>query len=186
MIRLAAIGLAAVMLTSAAFAGPEMTFPAFTGINVHGGARVVLRHGNIQRVTITKGDVSKADLHIAGNSLDISPCKNWCWNVGPFEVEIVSPKIDAVEAHGGGALDAVGDFPHQGALNVEAHGGGAIDTRAIPADTVNASAHGGGAIRVRALKSINAQAHGGGAISYAGNPPQISAQTHGGGAISKE
>lgn len=184
MIRFAA--LVAVMLTSAAFAGPELKFPAFTGINVHGGAHVVLRHGNVQRVTVTKGDAGKADLHMSGTSLDISPCKNWCWNVGPFEVEIVSPKIDAVEAHGGGALEAVGEFPHQGVLTVAAHGGGAIDTRAIPADTVTAAAHGGGAVHVRALNALVAAAHGGGAISYAGNPPKVVTQTGGGGAISKE
>ena len=174
MIRLAAFAAAAVLLTGAAVAGTDLKFPIFTGIAVHGGAHVILHHGAVQRVTVVKGDLGKADLHLTGgNTLDISPCKNWCWNTQEFEVDITSPKIDAVEAHGGGALEARGDFPRQPVLDLQAHGGGAIDTRAIPADTVNAQAHGGGAIRVRALNAINAQAHGGGAISYAGNPPHV-------------
>lgn len=188
MIRFVAATAAVLMLTGAAIAGTDMNFPAFTGINAHGGAKVVLHHGNVQHVTIVRGDVSKADLHLAGNTLDISPCKSWltCWNTKTLEVEIVSPKIDDMEAHGGGSIKAVGDFPKQPSLNVEAHGGGAIDTRAIPADAVNARAHGGGAIRVKALQSIDAEAHGGGAIAYTGNPPHVRSQTHGGGAIHRD
>jgi hypothetical protein len=186
MIRLVTAAAAALMLTGSAFAGTNLNFPAFTGIAVHGGAHVALRHGAVQRVTVIKGDLSKANLHMSGNTLDISPCKNWCWNVKEFEVEIVSPKIEAIEAHGGGAVDATGDFPKQSALSIQAHGGGAIDTRAIPAETVNAEAHGGGAIRVKALAAITAEAHGGGNITYAGNPAHVAVQTHGGGAINKE
>jgi hypothetical protein len=186
--RLVAACAATLLLTGAAFAGTDMRFPAFTGINVHGGAKVILHHGNVQHVTITKGDVSKADLHMSGSVLDISPCKSWlsCWHTPTLEVDIVAPKIEDIEAHGGGSVKAVSEFPKVPSLNVEAHGGGAIDARAIPADTVNANAHGGGAIKVKALETINAQAHGGGAISYAGNPPHVVAKTHGGGAISRE
>ncbi len=188
MIRfVAAIALFGAMMTAdAALAGPELKFPAITGIAVHGGAHVVLRHGNVQRVSLIQGDLAKADLHMSGTTLDISPCKNWCYNVGKFEIEIVSPKIDNIEAHGGGALDAAGDFPRQPVLSIQAHGGGAVDVRAIPVDNVKAQAHGGGAIRIKALSSIDAQAYGGGAITFTGNPPHIASQIHGGGAISKE
>jgi hypothetical protein len=188
MIRFLTAAAAVALFTSAAFAGTDMQFPVFTGISAHGGAKVILHHGNAQRVTIVKGDVSKADLHMSGNALDISPCKSWlsCWRTQTLEVEIVSPKIEAVEAHGGGSIKAAGEFPKLPSLNAEAHGGGAIDARAIPADTVNASAHGGGAIKVKALQNINAEAHGGGAISYAGNPPHVAVQSHGGGAIHRE
>jgi hypothetical protein len=188
MIRFVAAAAAALLLSGAALAGTDMNFPVFTGINAHGGAKVILHHGTAQRVTVVKGDLSKADLHMSGNALDISPCKTWlsCWHTPTLEVEIVSPKIDAMEAHGGGSIKAVGDFPKVPSLNAEAHGGGAIDARAIPADTVNASAHGGGAIKVKALQNINAEAHGGGAISYAGNPPHVTSQAHGGGAIGRE
>jgi hypothetical protein len=177
---------ATLCLSAAALAGTDFKFPAFAGLNVHGGAHVVLRHGAVQRVTVVSGDLSKADLHMEGARLDISPCKNWCWNVGTLKVEIVSPKIDDIEAHGGGAVKAEGDFPRQPTLALEAHGGGAIDVRAVPADNVRAEAHGGGAIRTKALVSLDAEAHGGGSISFAGNPPRISSHSHGGGSISKE
>ena len=148
MIRVLAAATAALILTGAAFAGTEVKFAPFTGISTHSGAHVILRHGNIQRVTVVKGDLSKADLHIGGNTLDISPCKNWCWHVGKFEVEIVSPKIDDIVAHSGGSLQASGEFPKQASLHLTAHSGGAIETVAIPVDNVNATAHSGGAIEL--------------------------------------
>jgi hypothetical protein len=174
------------LVADAALAGPGLNLAPFSAINAHGGAGVVLRHGSVQRVTVVKGDLSKADLHLTGKTLDISPCKNWCWNTSDFKVEIVSPRIDAIEAHGGGAVKAEGDFPKQPMLSVEAHGGGAVDVRAIPADTVRARAHGGGAIKVKALSSIDAEANGGGAITYSGNPAHVMSQTHAGGAISRD
>lgn len=186
MIRFASAAAASLLFASAALAGTDLTFPAFTGISTHGGAAVVLRHGAVQRVTVVKGDLSKADIHLNGKSLDISPCKAWCVNSGEFKVEIVSPRIEDIQAHGGGALKAEGDFPKQPMLNLQAHGGGAINVRAIPAETVHAQAHGGGVIKLQALSSIDAQANGGGVISFAGNPPHIISQSHGGGAISKE
>lgn len=186
MIRSVALAAAALLLSSAAFAGTDLTFPTFTGIAVHGGGHVVLRHGNVQRVTVIKGDLSKINLHITGNVLEISPCKTWCWGMSQLDVEIVSPKIDSLDIHGGGELQAVGEFPRQPVLNVDVHGGGDLDSRAIPADTVNADVHGGGDARVKALAAINAEVHGGGSVSFAGNPARVSSQTHGGGSISKE
>lgn len=185
MIRFALIP-AALMLTGAAFAGTDMHFGSFTGLNVHGGAHVNLHYGKVQKVTVVKGDLSKADLHLSGNTLDISPCKNWCFNVQTLEVDVTSPSVNDIEAHGGGAVKASGDFPKQPTLKIEAHGGGAVDTRAIPADVAHVEAHGGGAVRLQVLGELNAEAHGGGAISYTGNPPRVHSSSHGGGAISKD
>jgi len=186
MIRSATVVAAALLLTGAAFAGTDLSFPAFTGINLHGGGHVVLRHGAVQKVTVIKGDLKKADIHLDGKTLDVSSCKGWCWNVAELVVEITSPAIDAMEVHGGGDLEAVGEFPHQPVLNVQVHGGGDLDARAIPADTVNASVHGGGDAKVKALTAINANVHGGGDLTYTGNPGQIRSETHGGGTIHKE
>jgi hypothetical protein len=188
MIRVVAAAATLALLTGAALAGTDMNFPTFTGINVHGGGSVVLRHGPVQRVTVIKGDMSKIDLHMSGNTLDISPCKKWlsCWGSNPLEVEIVSPKIENFEIHGGGELKAVGDFPKQPTLRADVHGGGDLDCRAIPADSVTANVHGGGDAYVNAISSINAEVHGGGDLTYTGNPPHISSQTHGGGSIHKQ
>lgn len=174
---------------SPALADIDVPVPAFSGIEAHGGASVVLRHGPVQKVTIVKGDLKVSKITVNGTSLDIEACPH-SWTGCPFgyklQVEITSPHIEAMDAHGGGAIRVEGDFPQQKQLHLEAHGGGAIDSRAIPAEEVYADAHGGGAIHTRALASLHAEAHGGGAIDYAGNPPQVFASAHGGGAISRK
>lgn len=182
----AAIAFAA--LLSPAFAGADVHVPAFSAINTHGGAGVILRHGAQQRVTVLKGDLNTSQIGVNGNSLDIEGCHSWTgcpWGYH-LELEVVSPNVEAIEAHGGGAVHAEGEFPQQAHLSLQAHGGGAIDTRAIPVEHVEAKAHGGGAIRLKALKSLKAEASGGGAITYTGNPQQVSSSAHGGGAISHD
>lgn len=183
MIRFATLTATALLFAGTALAGTDVKVPAFTGINAHGGAGVVLRAGPVQRVTILEGDVSKADIHVRGNILDISPCKNWCWNVKELKVEVVTPRVESIEAHGGGAVRAEGQFAKMPRLTIEAHGGGAVNTVAIPADAVHVEAHGGGAVKVQALQSLDAEAHGGGVISYTGNPPTVRSESHGGGSI---
>jgi hypothetical protein len=183
---LAASLFAAFALTGAAHAGSVVPLPGFTALDIHGGARVVLHHGAVAKVTILSGDLAKADLHVSGTTLSISPCKTPCWGHHEIEVEVISPAIAAIETHGGGALRAEGTFPRQPSLSLSAHGGGAIDTRAIAAETVNAEAHGGGAIQLQALNALNAETHGGGAINFTGHPAQVNARTHGGGAIDNE
>lgn len=184
--RLTAFSAAALILSGAAFAGTDISLPPFTAINAHGGANVVLRHGDVQRVTVVSGDLKKAKLEVVGGkTLDITACTGWCWNTKGFKVEIVSPRIDTIEVHGGSDLDAVGPFPKQPLLNIEAHGGADADTRAIPAEVVNAHAHGGADLDVQALVELNAHAHGGADISYTGNPQRVSSHAHGGGSIEK-
>ena len=184
--RLIATAAFAALLTPA-FAGTDVHVPAFSAITAHSGAGVILHHGPTQRVTILKGDLKTSRIEVKGNSLDIEGCHGWggCWGY-KLEIEIMSPNIQALEAHGGGAIRAEANFPQQKQLNLQAHGGGAIDVRAIPAENVNAEAHGGGAIRLKALVSLTANAHGGGAITYTGNPKQVQSSTNGGGAISHD
>ncbi len=175
-------------LLSPALAGTDVHVPAFSAIEAHSGAGVILRHGTQQRVTILKGDLKTSQIQVHGNSLDVEGCHGWTgcpWGYH-LEVEVVSPNILDLHAHGGGAVRAEGDFPQQEHLALQAHGGGAIDVRAIPVEHVDAQAHGGGAIRLKALKSLKAEAFGGGAITYTGNPPQVSSSAHGGGAISHD
>lgn len=171
-----------------AFAGTDVHVPAFSAVEAHSGAGVVLRHGPQQRVTIVKGDLNTSHIEVHGNELVIEGCRGWMgcpWGY-KLQVEIVTPGVQSLKAHGGGAIRAEGGFPQQKQLDLQAHGGGAIDVRAIPAEHVNAQAHGGGAIRANVLVSLHAQAHGGGAITYTGNPPQVSSEAHGGGAISHD
>lgn len=190
MIRLSVVALP-LLLGSIAFADTDVPVGPFTGINAHGGARVTLRHGTTQRVTVIKGDMKVARITVKnGNSLDIDPCPNSFWSCishhNDLEVEIVAPRVESFQVHGGAMLNATGAFPKEPALSLEAHGGGMLDVKAIPAETVNAEAHGGGQIHTNVISKLAAEAHGGGIIRYSGNPQQIVSQGHGGGTISKE
>lgn len=171
-----------------AFAGTDINVGRFSGVEVHSGASVVLRHGPVQKVTMIRGDLNVSRITLNGSSLNVEGCVNWlgCPRNYKLQVEIVTPGVTELEAHGGGAIRAEGDFPRQKELDVQAHGGGSIDARAIAADAVKAEAHGGGSIRVHANNSLHAEAHGGGAITFAGNPGQVDSSAHGGGAISRD
>jgi hypothetical protein len=185
MFRFVAAAVASLVLAGAAFAGNDLHFAPFSAINAHGGARVVLRHGKIQRVTILEGNIAKGDVHLSGKTLEISACRMWCVNTQTFLVEIVSPQIDVITAHTGGAVEAKGDFPKQPNLRLSAHTGGAIDAAAIPTVAVRANAHTGGAIQLKALDSIQASAYAGGMIHYSGEPAHISSSSYAGGAVGR-
>jgi Putative auto-transporter adhesin, head GIN domain len=184
----AALIAAPLLMAAPAFAATDIPLPPFTGISVHGGGHVILKHGTVQHVTMLKGDPKISQLQVVHGTLDVSPCPN-TWNCPlhnyDLEVEIVSPNITAIEAHGGGDIEAKGDFPTQAQMSVAAHGGGDVDIRVIPVEHVSAEAHGGGDIHVKALVSLSASVHGGGDITYAGNP-KVSASTHGGGDVHHE
>lgn len=173
----------AAVLPAAAEAGQTIPVPAFKTVEVHGGGHAVLRHGSVQRVVLLKGDPKIAEIRVTPEGeLLLAPCKDWCWGEHELEVEITTPAIAGVSVHGGGDLDASGDYPVQPSLAVSVHGGGDADLRAIPAETVSASVHGGGDAEVRATRMLNASVHGGGTLRYWGHP-HVTAATHGGGSI---
>lgn len=186
MIRFAAFVAATVLLTGTSFAGNDMKLPPFSAIAVHGGGEVKLSYGPVQRVTVIKGDMKVARVEVKGQTLDLAACTGMCWGSHELVVEVVTPKLEAVDVHGGGSITAQGTFPKLPHIRAEVHGGGEADISAIPVETVNAEVHGGGSLRVKALNALNAQVHGGGEITYVGHPAQISSQTHGGGSINGE
>lgn len=183
MIRPLALIISAALLGGAAFAGTDVKVPPFSGIDVHGGGDVKLVYGPVQRVTVIKADMKVARIEVKGNTLDLSPCEGVCWGDHPLVVEIVSPKIENLNIHGGGSIRATGNFEKVSNLNIEVHGGGDADISAIPAQSVRANVHGGGDLKVKALDSLDAEVHGGGDITYVGHPPHIRSKTHGGGSI---
>jgi len=178
--------LAAAFFGSAAFAGTDVKVAPFSAINVHGGGEVTVHYGPVQRVTIIKADMKTAKIEVNGSSLDLSACTGMCWGHHDLVVEVVTPRLEDVEVHGGGTIKAEGNFPKLPHMTVQVHGGGDADIAAIPVDKVDAQVHGGGSLRVKPISSLNAQAHGGGSISYVGHPAHIDRQTHGGGSIDSE
>ncbi len=177
----------ALLSVTAAQAGTDLNLPAFSAIEIHGGGNVIVHHGKAQRVTVIKGDLKVAHVTVSGNTLIVEPCRNWCWHTGDLEVDVTVPKaIDALTIHGGGHIEARGDFPQQQQLHVTVNGGGDIDAKALRSNSVWAEVNGGGAEHVNALNELNAATHGGGEVRYVGNPAQLRTNTQGGGDIRRE
>lgn len=187
MTRLIALIAAPLLLSAFAFAGTDVPVSSFSGISANSGADVKLIYGPTQRITVVKGDLKKARIQVKdGKTLEISGCTGFCWGNNTLEVEVVTPKIDAIVAHSGADVKATGAFPRQRYLYVQAHSGGDADVEAIPSDTVDVVAHSGGSARVNVLWTLNAQAHSGGDVHYSGHPPHINSQTHSGGDVSSD
>jgi hypothetical protein len=186
-LALAALVSLPILAAGPALAGTDVPLPPFSGIELHGGGNVILRHGPVQRVTILKGDTKHSKLEVKGGTLDIGGClSNWGCGWGySLEVEIVTPGITALSVHGGGDLVAKGEFPVQNAMSVSVHGGGDADIRAIPVKNLTAAVHGGGDLYAFVTDTLTANVHGGGSIVYKGNP-RVTSSVHGGGSISKE
>lgn len=178
------------LLAGSALAGTDVPLAPFTAIEAHGGADVIFHHGATQRVTLVEGDLKVSDLKVVHGELVIDTCKLWSFWQCPrhynLKIDIVSPRIDRIEVHGGSDVNAEGTFPRQPTISVEAHGGGDIDVRAIPADKARAEVHGGGDIHLGEVGALTAEAHGGGDITYKGNPHPLVSEVHGGGSVEKE
>ncbi|MEI9989279.1 MAG: DUF2807 domain-containing protein [Rhizomicrobium sp.] len=157
----------------------------FDQVHLRGGGHVVLRHGDVQRVTLLKGSTQFTTFTIRdGKELDIAACNADCPHHYELEIEIVTPDISAAAVDGGGAIDTAGAFPAQGNFAAAVHGGGAIDVHAISAGTVEAAVHGGGSVAVTATAMLTAAVHGGGEITYRGHP-QVTQAVAGGGSVER-
>ena len=180
----AAIAIAA---PGAASAQTVMPVDKFTSVDLHGGGKITIRQGPVQRVTLISGDPKDARFEVVdrdrGGRLVMSPCDGFCWGSHHFEVEIETPVLDGVAIHGGGHITAHGAFPAQGAVSASIHGGGDIDMKDVPAQSASAAIHGGGKIMVSARSSLAAEIYGGGSIRYLGQPT-VSSSIHGGGSVS--
>jgi beta-lactamase regulating signal transducer with metallopeptidase domain len=167
-----------------AVAAPQpIELPPFSSISLHGGGRVILRHGTTQKVRILGGDPMTANFAVAGNSLAISGCAT---HDCPKElvVELTVPKVDAIAIRGGGTVHAQGSFPAMRDLALAIMGGGEVDVRAIPVTEVAAAVRGGGLIQTAPTRELAASVSGGGAIRYWGDP-EVATSINGGGSVER-
>ena len=179
---LSAAAAASLLLAGAASAATVVPLAPFKSVGLQGGGSIVLRHGDVQRVTLLKGSTDYTRFNIHGSSLNIEACNNSCPHDYDLEIEIVSPVIEGVAIQGGGEIKAQGAFPAGGRLEAAVSGGGDIDVRAIPAASVEAAVNGGGDIATTATQALNAAVSGGGDITYYGNP-QVNQAVSGGGSV---
>jgi hypothetical protein len=178
---LAAACLAAPM---AAHAQEVISVDKFTAVELHGGGRIIVRQGPVQKVTLVRGDSRVAEFRVRGDTLVISPCRGVCFGSHDLDVEIEAPALNGAAILGGGEIVARGTFPAQGAVSTSIKGGGDIDMRAVPAQAASARVLGGGKILLAAHDSLAASIFGGGEIRYAGRPA-VNSSVHGGGAVSQ-
>lgn len=182
---LAATALAALVCAGAAQADETVSVPAFRSIELRGGGHVTLRHGDVQRVTLTRGSTRYTKFHVKDDGqLVIDACNRDCPWVYRLAITIETPAIGGVAVSGGGDIEAESGFARQPKLAAAVSGGGGIDVRAIPATRASAAVSGGGHIRLRALDDLHAAVDGGGKIAMrSGEVAEASATVSGGGAI---
>jgi hypothetical protein len=166
-----ALAAAGIVLASPALAGQVIPVGPFNSVEASDGAHVIIRHGGAQQVTMLKGSTEFSRFEVRDGVLHLTTCEGWhCPRNYSFEVDVVMPAINAIEASDGAYIETQGSFPAQGDLSVKATDGGDIDARAIAAANVNAKASDGGNLKIRPRKSMQAHADDGGNIEYWGNP----------------
>jgi hypothetical protein len=179
--------LAAAVLPFAASADTVVPAPRFDSVELEGGGHVVIKHGDVQRVTILKG--STQFTHIATewmqpHKLKIDACNADCPREYDLEILIETPDMVSVAISGGGHIESSGTFPDQHEVTAAVEGGGHIDLRSIDAANATAAVEGGGKIMIRAEKNLTAAVNGGGSITYWGDP-QVTEAVNGGGNVSR-
>jgi hypothetical protein len=157
----------------------------FNSIELEGGGHVTVKHGDAQLVRLVQGSTSFTHFTVEnGGKLRIDACNNDCPHHYDLDIEITTPRIDALAVSGGGSIEGATGFPPLPKLAVAVDGGGTIDTRALAIDKATAAVDGGGVIRVRADGKLTAAIDGGGKIRYWGNP-QVTQAVDGGGNVER-
>lgn len=174
-----------VLASAPAVAQSVVPVPHFNSVELEGGGHVVVRYGDAQQVRLIQGSTQFTRFTVEdGDKLRIEDCRDECPRHYELQVEITTPRIDALAIDGGGAIDSEGSFPAPHRLAVAIEGGGRIDTRAMNAERATAAINGGGVIRLRAETELTAAINGGGNIRYWGNP-RVTQAIDGGGAVER-
>jgi hypothetical protein len=154
---------------------------SFSSVELRNGGKVNLVHGESQGVTLLKGDPEQASILIrADGRLVIDRCPAHCPRNHDFEVEVVTPPLDAVAVAEGGTMQTRGEFPPQPEIGVAVSQGGTIDIRSLSVAKVTASVYSGGRIFTRPGTALSADVEQGGNVTYWGDAVVRSSIQHGG------
>jgi len=178
---------AALFATTLAFAQTIVTTPPFSAVKLEGGGHVVIRHGDVQQVRLLQGSTQFTRFIVDRDNPDtlhIYACNNDCPHHYDLQIEITTPRIEALAIAGGGSIDGDGSLSGLRELTLAVDGGGRIDTRAVDSGAVTAAVHGGGHIKARARNALTAAVEGGGTIEYWGNP-RVTQVVQGGGRVER-
>lgn len=157
----------------------------FDSVELEGGGHVIVRSGDVQQVRLVQGSLAYTHFTVNGEGkLRIDACNNDCPNHYDLQVEITTPRINALAISGGGAIESAGDFASSRHLALAIDGGGTIDARSVDAERAEAAVDGGGLIKLRAHGELTAAVDGGGEIRYWGNP-HVTQAIDGGGEVKR-
>ena len=177
--------MASLVAGAPAYAQQFVSVAPFDSIELEGGGHVVVKPGDVQKVRIIEGSAAITRFVVnEPRKLRILVCNNNCPRHYDLEVEITTPRIDALAVSGGGTIDGAGNFPPARHLALAVDGGGSIDARMLDADNAEAAVDGGGVIKLRASGRLTAAVDGGGSIRYWGNP-HVTQAIDGGGEIER-
>jgi hypothetical protein len=174
--------LAALAASAPALAIETVPVSAFNSVQLRGGGEVVMRPGQVQRITILDGSSHFTHIYVERHGqLKIDACNERCPHRYRLRILIESPHMPPTLAvDGGGTIVAGPGLAEQRELTLAVAGGGLIDTRAAPSGVVTAAVNGGGQIKARPRSVLTAAVNGGGEIRYWGNPVVTSAMSGGG------
>ena len=177
---------AAVLAAAAPHAASAQTVvpvAKFDSIELSTGGQVTVRHGPVQRVTLVRGSTDYTEIRVdREGSLVIQTCNDRCPRRYDMEIEVVTPRIEAVAVSAGGSIKVLPGFPRQRTVAASVHAGGQVDLRGLAVADAAASVNGGGSLMVRADRTLAASVNGGGDIRYWGDP-KVTAAINGGGLV---
>lgn len=157
----------------------------FDSVELEGGGHVTLKYGDQQRVRLIEGSTEYTRFAVEeGRKLRIEVCREDCPHRYDLDVEIVTPRIEALAISGGGRVEVLPGFPPPRKIALAVDGGGVIDARALDPAKVTAAVDGGGHISVRAEQKLTAAIDGGGKILYWGHP-ELTEAIDGGGNVER-
>ena len=154
---------------------------SFGSVELRNGGHVNLVYGQLQSVTLLKGDPEQASITIRNDGrLVIDRCPTECPGNRDFEVEVVTPALGTITVAEGGAIQARDGFPPQPEIDAAVSQGGTIDIRSMPVANVTASVYSGGRIFTRPGTALSADVEQGGNITYWGDVVVKSSVRYGG------
>ena len=156
---------ALLILPGIAAAAPVAVAP-FKSVEARNGAHVTVRYGQSQRVDVLSGSPK---ISVDGDGR-LRVDNRGHSREARTNVEIVTPRIDALSVAEGGRLTVEGGFPRHAIVAVAVHNGGRLDLRRLPVDQVSAAVNQGGMIAVRPARQLLAAVSQGGNITYWGQP----------------
>ena len=171
--RLFLIGIAALTLAGSGTAATVVRVGEFRSLSLHQGGHVVVRYGDVQRVSILTADAQYTHIRLGDGQQLIIEREGKCPRGYRVDVEVVTPVLSGVSVSNGGTVQVLGTFPAQPSIAASVEQGGTIDIRSIPAGTVDASVESGGRIFTTVRESLRASVHSGGIVSYLGRPKSI-------------